>query len=243
MHTLGVIFKLNMNNNLLQIKIKERLNKLASMDYDNIECWQIVEAFNKAQIEWVRRQVHGNNMRKEGDESSKMLIDDLQILLTEKALTGTQKEYFFETESLPSDYLYFKKMSAKSKTECCPSRPISCYLAEVADTSNLLIDPFKSPSAEWGETFITMIGNKSRIYHNNQFEVIDPKLTYYRKPRAVKFEGCIDPATGLATTNAESEFKDDIVELIIDETVAILAGDMELFNQYQRGKTNAQNNN
>ena len=61
----------------------QRLNKLASNDYDNIECWQIIEAFNKAQIEWCRRQLHGNNMYKEGDEMHlRRRIDDLQLLLT-----------------------------------------------------------------------------------------------------------------------------------------------------------------
>lgn len=232
-----------MNNNVLQIKIKERLNKLASLDYDNIECWQIAEAFNKAQIEWVRRQVHGNNLRKEGDESTKMLIDDLQLLLVEQNLTGTMQDRYFETGVIPANYLYFKSLNAKSKTECCPDRWVSCYLAEVADVSNLIVDPFRKPSAEWGETFATMMGNRFRIFHADEFEVVGPKLTYYRKPRTVSFLGCVDPATGNPTANVESEFKDDIVELIIDETAAILAGDMELFNQYQRGKTNAQANN
>ena len=37
-----------MNNATIQLKVQQRLNKLASQDYDNIECWQIVEAFNKA---------------------------------------------------------------------------------------------------------------------------------------------------------------------------------------------------
>ena len=31
------------------LKVQERLNKLASNDYDNIQNWQIVEAFNKGQ--------------------------------------------------------------------------------------------------------------------------------------------------------------------------------------------------
>jgi len=232
-----------MNNNLLQIKIKERLNKLASLDYDNLECWQIVEAFNKAQLEWVRRQVHGNNLRKEGDESTKMLIDDLQILLVEQNIAGTNQVKFLETALLPADYLYFKKLSAESNTECCPNRFLVCYLAEVADTDNLLVDLFRKPSAEWGETFFTLQGNRIRIYHNDEFEIQNPKLTYYRNPRTISFAGCVNPADGTATVNVESEFKDDIVELIVDETAAILAGDMELFNQYQRGKTNAQNNN
>ena len=59
-----------MNNTALQLKIKQRLNKLASNDYDNIECWQIVEAFNKAQLDWCRRNLHGLNVLQEGDEES-----------------------------------------------------------------------------------------------------------------------------------------------------------------------------
>ena len=60
-----------MENSTLLLKLKQRLNKLDSQDYDNIECWQFVEAFNKAQIEWCRRNLHGGNMYKEGDELSK----------------------------------------------------------------------------------------------------------------------------------------------------------------------------
>lgn len=232
-----------MNNNVLQIKIKERLNKLASQDYDNLECWQIAEAFNKAQIEWVRRQVHGNNVRKEGDESTKMLIDDLQSLLLEVTLTGGNQDQFYETQLLPANYLYFKKLKCKADTECCPDRRMGVYLAEVADVDDLLIDAFRKPSATWGETFATMSGNRFRIYTNNEFEVKEAKLFYYRKPVNVSFSGCIDPATGAPATNQECEFKDDIAELIIDEAAAILAGDMELFNQYQRTNSSAQENN
>ena len=70
-----------MNNDILQLKIKQRLNKLASNDYDNLEAWQIIEAFNKAQLEWVRRQLHASNVFREGDEGSKRRIDDLQNLV------------------------------------------------------------------------------------------------------------------------------------------------------------------
>jgi hypothetical protein len=41
---------------------------------------------------WVRNQVHGNNQRKEGDGSTKMLIDDLQPILAKKPLTAISKE-------------------------------------------------------------------------------------------------------------------------------------------------------
>ena len=93
------------NNTTLQIKFRQRLNKLASNDYDNIECWQIVEAFNKAQLEWCRRNLHGNNMYKEGDEASKRRIDDLQPLLNRLVLTGVNNADHFEGNNFPVDYL------------------------------------------------------------------------------------------------------------------------------------------
>lgn len=233
-----------MNNALLQIKIKERLNKLASMDYDNIECWQVTEAFNKAQLEFVRRQVHGVNQKKEGDESTNVLIDDLQALLITTTLTTTDQDIYHESASLPADYLFYKRVSVNAITNCCPPRPLVTYLAAVADVDNLLIDIMRNPSAEWGETFCTLAGNKVQIYTNNQFDISDPKLVYYRKPREVEFVGCININTGLASpADVTCEFKDDIAEMLVDEAVSILAGDIESITQYQRNKQNSTQNN
>lgn len=214
------------------------------MDYDNIECWQIAEAFNKAQLEFVRRQVHGVNQTKEGDEGSKVLIDDLQCLLTEQSLTGTPGDVYFESQDLPADYLFFKSVTADSKTDCCPNRRLVVYLAPVADVTNLLFDQLRSPSAEWGETFCTLINDKVRVYHDGKFEVENTKLTYYRNPVPVEFAGCINLVTGTSSpADVECEFKDDVAELIVDEAAAILAGDIESIMQYQRNKTNATQNN
>jgi hypothetical protein len=43
--------------------------------------------------------------------------------------------------------------------------------------------------------------------------------------------------------NVECEFKDDIVEVIIDEAVSIIAGDIESGNQFSRGTETAERNN
>ena len=233
-----------MNNNLLQIKIKQRLNKLASFDYDNIECWMIQEAFNKAQIEWVRRQLHGNNLFKEGDEGSKRRVDDLQILLTQIQLLGNNKKKFFESKVLPDNYLQYKRVDAYAKSDCCPERGLTVYLAEEANADQLLRDMYRQPSFEWAETFCTIMGNKVKVYTDNKFNLSDCSLTYYRQPRRIEILGCVDPYTQ-AASNAEitCEFKDDIVELLIDEAASILAGDIESMNQFQRGSQMAERNN
>ena len=60
----------------------------------------------------------------------------------------------------------------------------------------------------------------------------------------LEFINIVNPYTGV-TSQADvlCEFKDDIVEILIDETVRILAGDIENFNQMQRSKQSADENN
>ena len=46
-----------------------------------------------------------------------------------------------------------------------------------------------------------------------------------------------------SVADVECEFKDDIVELILDETAAIIAGDIENFNQMQSRMQSAERSN
>lgn len=235
-----------MNNNTIQLKVKERLNKLASSDYDNIECWKIVESFNKAQIEWIRRQLRGSNMFRDGDESSGRRIDDLQRILMQSDLTIVKKDLYYESDlELPLDYLEFKRVDVKATKECCEKgKTMMVYLAEEDNRAQLLNDEHKNPSFDWGETFATLISNRIRIFTNNDFDLKKAQLTYYRFPIYIQIKGCIDPYTSsLSTADVNCEFKDDIIELLIDETVAIIAGDIESGNQFTRGKDEAERNN
>lgn len=232
-----------MNNNLLQIKIKQRLNKLASFDYDNIECWQIQEAFNKAQYEWVRRQIYGINTRKEGSEESTGLVDDLQVLLKSQKILPSKKKYYYESE-LPEDYLYFNRVDAFAISECCrDKRRMVIYQTEEANMGILLTSDTKGPSFDWGETLATLVGNKVRIYTNDEFDITDVSITYFRKPQEVLFLDCINPSTGLINlADQECELKDDVAEIIVDQAVTILAGDIESITQFQRGQQSVQTN-
>ena len=162
-----------MLNSTISIKLKQRINKLDSQDYDNIECWQIVEAFNKAQVEWCRRQLHGLNIVKEGDEQSTRRKDDLQVLLSEESLVVTEKQdYFFST--IPSDYLQWKRVDVFACKGCCENRRMTVYLAEEGNLNQLLRDKAKQPNFEWAETFATLINNQVHVYTNNDFEISSP---------------------------------------------------------------------
>lgn len=232
-----------MLNSTITIKMKQRLNKLDSNDYDNIECWQVVEAFNKAQVEWARRQLHGVNVLKEGDEQSTRRKDDLQILLETLTLNLTDKQYYYKG-SVPEDYLQWKRVDVFANKDCCDKRRMTVYLAEEGNLNQLLRDKAKQPSFAWAETFATLKGGDVNIYTNGEFQVPTADLIYYRQPVKIQIQNCVDPYTGVqSTVEVQCEFKDDIIELIIDEAVALLAGDIESGNQYSRGTQGAERNN
>ena len=232
-----------MLNATIFIKLKQRLNKLDSQDYDNIECWQFVEAFNKAQVEWPRRQLHGINITKEGDEQSTRRIDDLQVLLQEYPLSLSNKpDHVFGT--IPNDYLQWKRVDIMARDDCCDGRRMTVYLAEEGNLNQLLRDDAKNPSFDWAETFATMRGNNVNIYHDGKFKIEEASLLYYRQPIRIQVQNCVDPYTQEASTQEIlCEFKDDIIELLIDEAASILAGDIEASNQYTRGSQGAERNN
>tara|TARA_B110000503_G_scaffold143185_1_gene243097 strand:- start:3348 stop:4049 length:702 start_codon:yes stop_codon:yes gene_type:complete len=233
-----------MLNSTILLKVRLRLNKLASNDYDNIMDWQIVEAFNKGQVDWCRRNLHGTNIKQEGDEQSTSRVDDLQVLLSSYDMIVNDRKTYYESVDLPFDYLRWKRVSTDAKSECCPARPMVVYLAEQANLNELLRDHNKKPNFEWGETFATFKGNKIQLYTNGEFEIVDPQLVYYRQPVRIQMAGVKDPYSGITPANdVESEFKDDLIELFVDECAKIIAGDIESQLQMQRQAKSVEDNN
>jgi hypothetical protein len=209
-------------------KIDLRLNKGASGDYDNLWSYQKEEAFNKAVLAWVRRQKHGKNITQEGDEESDIRVDDLQVLLKIETLATKNKGLFSQTERLPTDYLYYKRLTPIVSKGACENIQLKSHLREEANVDDLI----NLPSFEFEETFHTIISNKANIYHNKNFDVNKALLTYYRLPKQYSFKK-------LSTV---VEFKDDVCEQIVDNACMLLASDTESFNQKQladeREKTN-----
>ena len=234
-----------MLNSTILLKVKQRLNKLASNDYDNLQDWQIIEAFNKGQVDWCRRNLHGLNIVKEGDEQSTRRIDDLQPLLITNPLTIANRKTYYESNTIDPQFFQWKRLSAKATSECCPDpRPMVIYLAEQANVDELLRDVNKKPSFEWAEIFATVKGNKIQIYTNGEFDIASVDFTYYRQPVRIEIAGVKDPYTGLTpTVDVPCEFKDDLTEVLIDECAKIIAGDIESMLQMSRQAQSTEGNN
>jgi hypothetical protein len=233
-----------MKNSVIKVKVKQRMNKLASNDYDNIMDWQIVEAFNKGMVGWCRRQIQGTNLTKTGNESSNRRIDDIQVLLTTLSMQFGKKDGYYASNSFPKDYFQWKRISAKMKADCCEPRPAMIYLAEEGNVDELLRDVNKNPNFQWAETFCTMGGNVIKIYTNNKFDVQDIVLTYFKQPRRIQILGTVDPyTTQPSLEEVECEFKDDVIELLIDECVKIITGDIESITANQIAEQSVEQNN
>jgi hypothetical protein len=210
-------------------KMDLRLNKAASGDYDNLWSYQKEEAFTKAVNEWVRRQKRGKNLTQEGDEETRDRIDDLQVLLKTEGLSTKNKGVFNATDKLPSDYLYFKRVTPYVSKDFCEGLTIKSHLREEAN-----VDDLKNlPSFDFEETFHTIINNRIHIYHNKDFRINKAELTYYRKPKTYSFK----------KLDSIVEFKDDICEMLVDEACKIMASDIESPNQKISADERVEKNN
>lgn len=211
-------------------KINIRMNKADSSDYDNIWNYVKTEALNKAVNEWVRRQYRGTNQSREGDEQSTARVDDLQPLLKRDGMTIRDKGVYVETNKLPTDYLYFKRLTPYVSKGICQSIVMKSHLREEANVDDLLPT---LPSFKFEETFHTLIGNRAHVYHNKDFTIDKVELTYYRKPLVYDFK----------KLNTVMEFKDDICEMLIDEACKIIASDIESLNAKALAESRVELNN
>jgi len=224
------------------IKIKTRLNKLDSFDYDNIEDWVIVEAVNKAALEICRSIIQGKVQGlDDGAEESSSRIADIQCLLKTEPINGNnQSTLYFETK-IPKDYLWYNSLTVFASKDNCKDKKIKSDLREQANVETLLQDHNSKPSFEWRETFHTFLGNKLRVYTNNEFDIEKVELTYYRKPIEMDIFGYTHE-DGRESKNVDLEFKDDFAEVILDYAASIIAGDIESINQTQLNLQRSQMN-
>lgn len=230
-----------MTPQLVLIKTRLRLNKLHSQDYDNIEDWKVMEAVNKAQREWLRRQIVGYNKRQVGEEGDRLNVDDIQQFLIERKITGVSKHGYFLSSALPTDYFFFNRILPICKKGDCQGVLLESQLVEEANVPSYLFDWSTQPSFEWRETFHTITGGQIRVYTQDKFIVQNVLLTYFRKPQQVDVIGYTHE-DGTDSSNINMEFKDDVAEIILDEAAAILAADVEYYTASQVEQGRASNN-
>ncbi len=225
-----------MNSKIAIQRIDNALEKQASNSNANLNNWDKEDALNKALNDWIRRQIHGTNPHREGSEESEMRVDDLQpILIPEKKISVTNGPIFSDTTKLPEDYRYYNRLTViASKGECGDVRIKSTFV-ENANVDDLLQDWTFSPSFDFEQAFHIMSSNKFRVYHNDEFKIEEVKLSYYKNPQKISCEKKDFDNTW--------QWKDDVAELIIDEAIKLLSGNIEAQNAFALAKARVEENN
>lgn len=233
-----------MNVDIVLYKIRQAINKVDSQDYDNVENYVLLDYFNKCQLLYLREQLRGYNLSKDGDEGSKIALNSFQVLITTQNIsyTSANKKEQYYWSNLPSDYYLIKRVDITAEqTGCkCLANNFRLYLAENYMCSEYYYDAMKSPSFDWRETFYTIANNELRIYYKD-FIIKSASITYYRKPRIVEKNGEFSTfLNAVSVANVDPELPDDVVENIIQMTASYIAGDIQDQLSYQIHSNNRQ---
>jgi len=215
------------------VKLKYRLNKSGTADYSSIDKDPATEAINKAQNDLIRRLLGGRSQNREGAEETRLRVDDLQVLLKNRKLSIIDGDIYSDSNKLPREYRYFARLDVYITNACNERLLLSSDLREEANAGVLLTNDNTKPSLQFEQCFHTLLDNKVRLYHNGEFDPSEVNLIYYKSPKDYN------------ANNPDElfEFKDDVVELIIDEAAKIIAGDVSDYNNSQRSSNSVEQNN
>lgn len=191
--------------------VTEALNKLGSDSSQNIPKTTFVTTFNAVQMQWVEDRV------KVG-ELNRVRTDEIQQLATQVELNAKKENLYYYSE-LPTNYYHIIRPYA-TIGDC----NLNIWPAKEGDVNVLLDDAFWTPSKEWGETFYTLVNNKIRVYHNNQFTLNKINLIYFRYPTSINMADGYEDVNGTPTVDVNPEFKGSSLIEILNLTVQHLAG-------------------
>jgi hypothetical protein len=210
------------------IKVKQRVNKADTDDFDNLSLFSIVEAYNKAQLNVVNYITGQTNLLKQGAEASYRGVDRLSVLLnkTPLPLDVTKENDYWYSEPFPDNYFKYRASYSEGFTPKCSGKKIFHIPVEEANIHLITKNENQNASFEWAEAPVTIAESQLKIFAEDKFDIKKAYLTFYRYPIQMDIAGYINK-DGNPSTTVDPEFSDDVVEMCIDEAVRIIQGDIQ----------------
>lgn len=210
------------------VKVKKRVNKEDTDDYDNLSLYSIIEAYNKAQLNIVNYLTGQINQYKQGNEATFRTIDRLSSLInkTPLELSVTKEKDYYYTEDFPDEYFKYVSSYSEGFTDKCSGKKIFHIPIEEANIHLITRNDNQNASFEWAEAPITVAESKIKIHTDNKFNIKKAYLTFYRYPINIDIAGYTKQDNTPSTT-INPELPDDVVEMCIDEAVRIIQGDIQ----------------
>lgn len=212
---------------------EQRLQRIETYDNRFISRSQYADAFNKGMYTFIRKQISGiNSLRLSKEESS--FTEDLLHILKKKKELSTENAGIYDEVIIPKDFLHYIRLTPiVSKGNCKKIRIKSSYI-EDANIDDRLKSENLRPSFDFEQCFHSIIGNKFNIYHNNDFVINEVELSYYRVPLKLSHLE--------QDRNTEWEWSEEVSQIIIDEGVKVLAGDLGEQIPYEAATDRINNN-
>jgi hypothetical protein len=222
----------------LLFKFDTKLNKLATLQHQQIPLENKILAINEAIIKLIKVKINPNNTLGLGFEAFKKRYEDLQVLVEPSHDHELVPELADEllgkwTVDLTgiTNYMFYVDAYALADKGNCIDRVIYIDhdLSKHADVTLLLANNQYKPSFEYQETFDTLAGDKLEIYTDGTFGYTKIFIGYLRYPASVDYPGYTH-LDGTLSTKVDSELpaflEDEILNYAIQD-VAMSIGDKD----------------
>jgi hypothetical protein len=205
----------------LYYKAKQRLNKLASNQHQDIQVEDFILVAREAEIKLVKQKYLSQ------------LFSDLDFLIEpaekhplklKEANTTTHRWVADLSEA--EDFLFYKDAYILADKESCKQRVvwINPDLVNASNIATLLNNSNYKPSFEYQETFCDQVADQLGVYTDGTFTPTVLYLSYLRYPRKIDLEGYED-FDGNPSKTTDSE----LPEYLENELLDIIETDIKLY--------------
>jgi len=217
----------------LLYKIDQKLNKLSTNVYQQINLEDKILALNEAQIKLIKQKVDGFSTNTGlGLDAFKKRYEDLQSLVityNHQPLTLTLKnaelnQYFANIHQLVPKYMFYVDSYVLADKGRCTDRKIwiNKDLAKHGDLSVLLNNNHYKPSFEYQETFNFISSDEISIFTDGTFTPTQIYISYMRYPVYIDKVGYVR-FDGTNSIDEDCELEAYLEDELVDLTVQSLA--------------------
>lgn len=217
----------------LLYKIDQKLNKLSTNVYQQINLEDKILALNEAQIKLIKQKVDGFSTNTGlGLDAFKKRYEDLQSLVityNHQPLTLTIKnaelnQWFANIHQLVPKYMFYVDSYVLANKGRCTDRKIwiNKDLAKHGDLSVLLNNNHYKPSFEYQETFNFLSSDEISIFTDGTFTPTQIFISYMRYPVYIDKVGYVK-FDGTNSIDEDCELEAYLEDELVDLTVQSLA--------------------
>jgi len=217
---------------------KQKLNKLDSHSYRNLQVPEIDWKLNEAQEVFVKSIAEPRQAKGVGFEINQRTIDDIRTIVTNQTqkrgdciITSLYDEKSY-LAPLPKEYWFRVGAKAIATKGKCKDKQLSVKPVQHDDEHELSV--FDRSSFEWGVVNMRFVSEGIRLFTDGSFTINKLCLEFIRRPRPIYnaqdyVNGTYTTMTGEILTGSQScELPEGTHRDVVDLAVLITSGDLAL---------------